>query len=823
MQLVIVESPSKAKTINKYLGKDYQVIASFGHIRDLSTNNGSVDPEANFALTWDIDSKAQKHIKTITEAALKVEKIILATDPDREGEAISWHIYDVLHKNKKLKDKKFERVVFNAITKKSILEAMQHPRAIDDDLVQAYLTRRSLDYLVGYTLSPVLWRKLPGARSAGRVQSVALRIICDRETEIDQFISQDYWTIAAILKTKDTAFEARLIEYNNQKLNKLDISTKEQAVSIKNILEDAKYRVKQLETKEYNRAPLAPFTTSTLQQAAATQLGFSPKVTMQIAQKLYEGIEMNGETSGLITYLRTDGVQIAPEAIGQARQIIEKKYGITYLPPAPRNYTAKAKNAQEAHEAIRPTSFANDYNKVKAYLSEEQLKLYDLIWKRAIASQMANAKIDRTKLDIEAKNNANLALLRANGSIIRFNGFLSVYDEEKAKDVELPDLHDGQELTKEQILVKAHSTEPPPRYTEASIIKKLEELGIGRPSTFASILSTLRDRDYVISEKNKLIPQAKGRFVTEFLKHFFEKYVEDNFTADLEQQLDLISDGKLNWKEVLSSFWNDFNDNINSTAKLRITDVINTLNDTLYPLLFPPREDGKDARLCPSCNQGELSLKLSKFGAFIGCANYPTCNYTKPIGKQENSESIASDNQKEKLLGIDENSQKEVYLLYGRYGPYVQFTKDKKEKKAAIPKDIDPSQIDLSQALALLSLPREVGIHPETNEKITTSIGPYGPYILHNKKYINLKDSSYIFNINLDEAVKLIAENPKPTRSKNKILGEHPQLGEITVNKGRFGPYVKAGKINATIPKAINAEEITLNEAIELLDAKVKD
>lgn len=832
MHLVIVESPSKAKTINKYLGKEYQVVASFGHIRDLSTNTGSVNPQENFALTWDIDSKAQKHIKTITDTAIKADKIILATDPDREGEAISWHVYDILIKNKKLKDKKFERVVFNAITEKSVLEAMKNPREIDDNLVQAYLTRRSLDYLVGYTLSPILWRKLPGARSAGRVQSVALRIICDREHEIEQFISQDYWTIEAILEKSNTAFNARLIEYDNKKLDKLDIKTAEQANDIKQILENSNFIVKNLETKEVNRAPLAPFTTSTLQQAAATQLGFSSKTTMQIAQKLYEGIEINGETSGLITYLRTDGVQMAPEAIDEARTVIKQKYGENYLTPKPRLYTAKAKNAQEAHEAIRPTSFAVDYNMVKKYLSDEQLKLYDLIWKRAIASQMASAKIDRTKIDIEAENSSSVqALLRANGSILRFKGFLSVYKDDKdtADDVELPIVNIGESLYKNEILIKAHSTEPPPRYTEASIIKKLEELGIGRPSTFASILTTLRDRDYIISEKNRLIPQSKGRFVTEFLKHFFEKYVEYNFTANLEEQLDLISDGKLQWKEVLEAFWQHFNENINNTANLRIGDVIDTLNETLYPLLFPEREDGKDARLCPICNSGNLSLKLSKFGAFVGCSNYPDCTYTRQIGTQKN-ETMPDTEKKDKVLGTDRTSQEDVYLLYGRYGPYVQLGKEKKAKKTAIPKDMNAETITLDQALALLSLPREIGIHPESGEPITTSIGPYGPYILHNKQYTNLKDSAYIFNITLEDAIKTIAEkknNTKSTKSKTassviKTIGEHPTLGEITLNNGRYGPYVKAGKINATVPKDKIPEEITQEEAIELLNVKLK-
>lgn len=830
MYLVIVESPSKAKTINKYLGKDYQVLASLGHVRDLSSSNGSVNPEENFALTWDIDSKAQKHLKTITETAIKAEKIILATDPDREGEAISWHIYDILIKNKKLKDKKFERVVFNSITQKSVLAAMQNPREVDNNLVEAYLTRRSLDYLVGYTLSPVLWRKLPGARSAGRVQSVALRIIADRETEIEKFISQDYWSIEALLNKADNSFNARLIEYNNKKLDKLDINSQQYADEIKNILDNADYVVNNIEKKEVSRSPLPPFTTSTLQQAAATQLGFSSRTTMQIAQKLYEGIEINGETSGLITYLRTDGVQIAPEGIAEARDVIKNKYDDNYLPAKPLVYTAKAKNAQEAHEAIRPTSFARDYNVVKQFLNDEQLKLYDLIWKRAIASQMNPAKIDRTKIDIEAKNNESVALLRANGSIIKFKGFLSVYKDEKdTNDIELPNVELNEKLTKEDIIVKAHSTEPPPRYTEASIIKKLEELGIGRPSTYAAILTTLRDRDYIISEKNRLIPQSKGRFVTEFLKHFFERYVEYNFTANLEEQLDLISDGKLEWKDVLNEFWHAFNENIANTSNLRIGDVIDTLNETLSFLLFPKREDDKDPRLCPLCNKGELSLKLSKYGAFVGCSNYPDCTYTRQIGTQENATETITE-KKDKILGTDPDTNEEIHLLYGRFGPYVQLGKEKKAKKSSIPKDMNPEEVNLEQAINLLKLPRQVGIHPETKLPITAAIGPYGPYILHDGQYVNLQTTSQIFNITLEETVQAILDkknNPKSSRAKAKtssakVIGTHETLGKITLNSGRYGPYVKAGKINATIPKNKLPEELTEQEAIELIDAKAK-
>ncbi|MDN5249029.1 MAG: type I DNA topoisomerase [Alphaproteobacteria bacterium] len=824
MDLVIVESPTKAKTINKYLGKKYKVLASFGHVRDLSSRNGSVQPENDFALNWETAAKSQKHLNTIIKAAEECESIILATDPDREGEAISWHIYEILRSKKALKNKPFKRVVFNAITEKSVLEAMQHPRDIDSNLVEAYLARRSLDYLVGYSLSPVLWRKLPGARSAGRVQSVALRIICDRENEIERFVSQDYWSINAMLEdsVNKSPFLSRLVEYKGHKLDKLDINSEQQASEIKAELLQSQLRISNVEAKQIQRSPSAPFTTSTLQQAASTQLGFFSAKTMQLAQKLYEGIDIGGETSGLITYMRTDSTQIVQEAILDARNVISKNYGTNYLPAAPRTYSTKAKNAQEAHEAIRPTYFARKPEDLTNYLDGDQLKLYGLIWKRAIASQMASAKIERTTINISATATNSNALLRATGSVISFKGFLSVYNEVEndASEPILPALTQGQELEAKEIIVTAHKTEPPPRYSEASLIKKLEDLGIGRPSTYASILSTLSDRGYVINQKRKLLPQAKGRFVTEFLKQFFAKYVEYDFTANLENELDEISNGELQWKKVLANFWQNFHEAIDETNPLRISDVIDNLNDELAPFLFPPNEEGEDPRLCPNCKEGRLSLKLSRFGAFIGCTNYPECKYIRQIGEED----IAMEQTlTERTIGHDENTGEEIKLLNGRFGPYVQRGEGSSAKNASIPKDCDINNITVEIASALLNLPREIGINPESGKMITAAIGRYGPYLLHDGSYTKLSSADQVFDLPLEEAVELIKNSPKAgTKAAKKLLGEHPTHGPISLQSGRFGPYVKAGSINATIPKSYNSETLTLEQAIELINKKAK-
>ncbi|WP_208440941.1 type I DNA topoisomerase [Bartonella raoultii] len=835
MNIVIVESPAKAKTINKYLGSQYKVVASFGHVRDLPAKDGSVLPDQDFSMKWDIDSAAAKRLNEIAKAVKEADSLILATDPDREGEAISWHILDVLRQKKVLKDKAVKRVVFNAITKKSVLDAMNNPRDIDTSLVDAYLARRALDYLVGFTLSPVLWRKLPGARSAGRVQSVALRIICDREAEIEHFIKEDYWSLTADLKTiRNDSFQARLTMFNQRKIGKLDIQSQEQADQIRLMLEEAKYRTLSVEAKPTKRNPAPPFTTSTLQQAASSKLGFSASRTMQIAQKLYEGIEINGETAGLITYMRTDGVQIAPEAIDSARKVIHESFGNNYLPEKPRFYSTKAKNAQEAHEAIRPTDFQRTPNQVRGFLDSDQAKLYELIWKRAIASQMCSAEIERTTVEIEAQQGENYANLRATGSVIRFDGFISVYtdqrEEENSEENEttrLPQINAGEALEKEQVEAIQHSTEPPPRYSEASLIKKLEELGIGRPSTYASTLSTLCDRGYIVIDKRKLIPDAKGRIVTAFLENFFNRYVEYGFTADLEEKLDLISDGKLSWKDVMRDFWDGFNASITNIKELRITNVLDVLNVTLAPLAFPVREDGSDARSCPLCANGELSLKLGRYGAFVGCSNYPECKYTRQLGTDTGEEKEIIPNDEPMMLGVDPQTGKDISLRNGRFGPYIQLGESKEAKRAGLPKEWQTEDVTLDKALALLSLPREIGTHPETGKMITATIGRYGPYLTHDGKSAPLLHADDVFDIGINRAVTVLAEKQenKTTRSRTTsaalaTLGEHPDGGVITVRNGRYGPYVNWGKINATLPKDKEPISVTLSEALELISAK---
>ncbi|WP_273759924.1 type I DNA topoisomerase [Bartonella sp. ML70XJBT.G] len=835
MNIVIVESPAKAKTINKYLGSQYKVVASFGHVRDLPAKDGSVLPDQDFSMKWDIDSAAAKRLNEIAKAVKEADSLILATDPDREGEAISWHILDVLRQKKVLKDKPVKRVVFNAITKKSVLDAMNNPRDIDTSLVDAYLARRALDYLVGFTLSPVLWRKLPGARSAGRVQSVALRIICDREAEIEHFLKEDYWSLTTDLKTiRNDRFQARLTMFNQRKIGKLDIKSEEQADQIRLMLEKAKYRTLSVEAKPTKRNPAPPFTTSTLQQAASSKLGFSASRTMQIAQKLYEGVEINGETAGLITYMRTDGVQIAPEAIDSARKVIHESFGSDYVPEKPRFYSTKAKNAQEAHEAIRPTDFQRTPNQVRSFLDSDQAKLYELIWKRAIASQMCSAEIERTTVEIEAQQGENHANLRATGSVIRFDGFISVYtdqrEEENSEENEttrLPQINTGEALEKEKVEAIQHSTEPPPRYSEASLIKKLEELGIGRPSTYASTLSTLCDRGYIIIDKRKLIPDAKGRIVTAFLENFFNRYVEYSFTADLEEKLDLISDGKLSWKDVMRDFWDGFNASISNIKELRITNVLDVLNVTLAPLAFPVREDGSDVRSCPLCANGELSLKLGRYGAFVGCSNYPECKYTRQLGTDTGEENEVIRNDEPVMLGVDPQTGKDISLRKGRFGPYIQLGENKEAKRAGLPKEWQTENITLDKALALLSLPREIGTHPETGKMITATIGRYGPYLTHDGKSAPLLHADDVFDIGINRAVTVLAEKQenKTTRSRTTsaalaTLGEHPDGGTVTVRNGRYGPYVNWGKINATLPKDKEPISVTLSEALELISAK---
>ncbi|EIM78197.1 DNA topoisomerase I subunit omega [Nitratireductor aquibiodomus RA22] len=834
MDLVIVESPAKAKTINKYLGSNYKVLASFGHVRDLPPKDGSVRPDEDFAMSWSVDSPSSKRLSDIAKAVKDADTLILATDPDREGEAISWHVLEVLKQKKVLKDKPVQRVVFNAITKKAVLDALSHPREVDAPLVDAYLARRALDYLVGFTLSPVLWRKLPGARSAGRVQSVALRLVCDREAEIERFIREDYWQIAATLATpRQESFEARLTTVDGKKLQKLDIKSQEQADDIKAMLEGASFKAVSVEAKPTRRNPAPPFTTSTLQQAASSRLGFGASRTMQVAQRLYEGIDIGGETAGLITYMRTDGVQMAPEALDQARKAIGVEFGERYLPEKPRFYSVKAKNAQEAHEAIRPTDFSRTPDQVRRYLDADQARLYEMIWKRAIASQMQPAEIERTTVEIVAENGGRNAGLRAVGSVIRFEGFLAAYaidKDENAEDEEsrrLPEIHGGEAQTREKIDATKHTTEPPPRYSEASLIKKMEELGIGRPSTYAATLKTLEDRDYVTIEKRRLMPQAKGRLVTAFLENFFERYVEYDFTADLEEKLDRISDGQLSWKEVLRDFWQDFSGHVDEIKELRVTNVLDALNEELAPLAFPAKEDGTDPRACPRCGTGQLSLKLGRHGAFVGCSNYPECGFTRQFGEAGNGENGENGLDGDKVLGKDPHTEEEITLRSGRFGPYVQRGEGKEAKRAGLPKGWSPGSIDIEKALALLALPRDVGQHPESGKMISAGIGRYGPFLLHDGAYANLESVEDVFSIGLNRAVTVIAEKKakggrgRSTPAALKELGDHPdEGGKITVRDGRYGPYVNHGKVNATLPKGKEPMDVTLEEALELIAAK---
>jgi len=854
--LVIVESPAKAKTINKYLGPDYTVVASFGHVRDLPAKNGSVDPDNDFAMQWEIGDRSHKPLGEIVSRAKKVQNVYLATDPDREGEAISWHVLEYL-KEKYLADKvKIRRVTFNEITKSAVQEAFKHARDIDRNLVDAYLARRALDYLVGFTLSPVLWRKLPGSRSAGRVQSVALRLICEREAEIEAFKPEEYWSIETSLTTKEgKSFTARLSMLDGEKIEKMTLQNQQQADTAVARITGQGYTVSAIERKQVRRNPYPPFITSTLQQEASRKLRFSATKTMRTAQKLYEGVDIGGETVGLITYMRTDGVTLSGEAIAAARKLIQNKFGENYLPESPRAYKSKVKNAQEAHEAIRPTDIHRTPDSVSEYLSEDEAKLYDLIWKRTVACQMENAVLDQVAVDIA--NADGKVVLRANGSIVAFDGFLKVYkedQEDEEKDIaeeerRLPPLKEGDALKLEEVIPSQHFTQPPPRYTEASLVKKMEELGIGRPSTYASILQVLQDRDYVKLDQRRFIPESRGRIVTTFLMNFFRQYVEYNFTAKLEDQLDEISAGGIEWKKVLGDFWSAFHQAVEKTADLKITDVINALEEDLAPILFP---DGEKGRTCPTCNTGTLSLKLGKFGAFVGCSNYPDCRYTRPVlsggdGDASGMESAAEP----KLLGKHPETGMPVTLRVGPYGPYIQLDpapaeeaeaapdaaddgkKKKKAKKPAkpkpkrapVPKNMDPADVDLDKALALLSLPREVGLHPETGEMIKAGIGRFGPFLVHQGKFksIPADDPDGVLTIGLNRAVDLLAQQGKGRGGFGVLreIGNHPEDGKpVTVNRGRYGPYVKHGSTNATLPKDTEPESVTLEQAIELLAAR---
>ena len=838
MNVVVVESPAKAKTINKYLGPGYTVLASFGHVRDLPAKDGSVLPDQDFEMLWEVDGASAKRMKDISDAVKGSSGLFLATDPDREGEAISWHVLDLLKKKKVLGTMPVKRVVFNAITKKAVLDAMANPRDIDVPLVDAYLARRALDYLVGFNLSPVLWRKLPGARSAGRVQSVALRLICDRESEIERFIAEEYWNISALLKTpRGDEFEARLVSADGKRMQSKSVTNGDQAATLKAMLEGASYVVDTVEAKPVKRNPGPPFTTSTLQQAASAKLGYSATKTMQIAQRLYEGLDIGGETVGLITYMRTDGVQMAPEAIDGARRAIADQFGDRYLPEKARFYSAKAKNAQEAHEAIRPTDFNRSPDKVRRYLDGDQLRLYDLIWKRGIASQMASAEIERTTVEILADNHGKKAGLRAVGSVIRFDGFIAAYTDQKEDgeqsddgddDGRLPEINAQENLAKQKINASQHFTEPPPRYSEASLIKKMEELGIGRPSTYASTLATLRDREYVVVDKKKLVPEAKGRLVTAFLGSFFHRYVEYDFTADLEEKLDRISAGELNWKDVLRDFWKDFFAQIEDTKELRVTNVLDALNEELAPLVFPKREDGSDPRICQVCGTGNLSLKLGKYGAFVGCSNYPDCSFTRQLSSDSNGDNEAAVSNEPVNLGKDPHTGEDITLRSGRFGPYVQRGDGKDAKRSSLPKGWKPDTVDHEKAVALLSLPRDIGQHPETGKMISSGLGRYGPFILHDGTYANVDSIEDVFSIGLNRAVSVLADKKanggggrsRGTPAALKDLGAHPDGGSVTVRDGKYGPYVNWGKVNATLPKGKDPQGVTLEEAVAFLTEK---
>jgi DNA topoisomerase-1 len=832
MNIVIVESPAKAKTINKYLGASYEVLASFGHVRDLPAKNGSVDPEANFQMIWEVDPKAAGRLNDIAKALKGADRLILATDPDREGEAISWHVLEVMKEKRALKDQKIERVVFNAITKQAVTDAMKAPRQIDGALVDAYMARRALDYLVGFTLSPVLWRKLPGARSAGRVQSVALRLVCDRELEIEKFVPREYWSLVATLTTpRGDSFEARLVGADGKKIQRLDIGSGAEAEDFRKAIEAANFTVSTVEAKPARRNPQAPFTTSTLQQEASRKLGFAPAHTMRIAQRLYEGIDIGGETTGLITYMRTDGVQIDGSAITQARKVIGEDYGSSYVPDAPRQYQTKAKNAQEAHEAIRPTDLARRPTEMRRRLDNDQARLYELIWIRTIASQMESAELERTTVDIAAKAGSRVLELRATGQVVKFDGFLALYqegrdDEEDEDSRRLPAMSEGEALKRQDLAVTQHFTEPPPRFSEASLVKRMEELGIGRPSTYASILQVLKDRGYVKLEKKRLHGEDKGRVVVAFLENFFARYVEYDFTAALEEQLDRISNNEISWQQVLKDFWIGFAGAVSDIKDLRVSEVLDALDDMLGPHIYPPRADGGDVRQCPTCGTGKLNLKAGKFGAFVGCSNYPECRYTRPLAAD--SEASA-----DRVLGKDPETDLDVTVKAGRFGPYIQLGEQKdyaegeKPRRAGIPKNMSPGDMELELALKLLSLPREIGKHPETGEPITAGIGRFGPFVRHEKTYASLEAGDEVFDIGLNRAVTLIAEKiakgPSGRRfgaDPGKPLGEHPSLGGVAVKNGRYGAYVTAGGVNATIPSDKTPETITLAEAIALIDER---
>jgi DNA topoisomerase-1 len=810
MKLVVVESPAKAKTIEKYLGPGHRVLASYGHIRDLPPKDGSVDPDAGFAMDWETYPDKARQLKAIADEAKKADTLILATDPDREGEAISWHVQEVLRK-KKLLPADTQRVTFNAITKSAVLDAMARPRALDDDLIDAYKARRALDYLVGFTLSPILWRKLPGAKSAGRVQSVALRLIVDREREIEMFRAQEYWSISAQFEADGQRFTARLTGLDGKKIDRLSIGDKSAADAAKAVVEAGHFTVQSVETKPLSRNPPPPFTTSTLQQEAARKLGFAASHTMRVAQQLYE--------DGLITYMRTDGVQMADEAISAARRAVADRYDAGYLPDKPRHYSSKAKNAQEAHEAIRPTEFS----RARA-ASGDHARLYELVYNRALASQMASARLERTT--VELRDGAGRASLRATGQVVLFPGYLALYEEgrdEKSSDDEdgarMPHLKAGDAPAKRGVESVQSFTQPPPRYSEASLVKRLEELGIGRPSTYAATLQTLKDREYVRLEKQRFMPEESGRLVTAFLERFFERYVSFDYTAELENGLDDVSGGRLGWQQLLETFWRDFKPKAGEVMERQPSEVTAALDEFLEPWLFPDKEDGGDPRVCPACGNGRLALRGGKFGAFVACSNYPECRFTRKFG-QGGEDAAASDGPTDLGEGIS--------LKSGRFGPYVEQGEGKEAKRASIPKDVPLADIDLGWAQKLLSLPRTIGVHPESGEPITASIGRYGPYLQHSGKYARLTSTAEVFETGMNAAVVKLAEAAAgggkgrgASREPLAALGEHPESGKpVNVLEGRFGPYVSDGTTHATLPKTADPKALTLGEALAMLAEK---
>lgn len=815
MPVVVVESPAKAKTINKYLGDDYTVLASFGHVRDLPPKDGSVDTDADFAMKWEVAADSKKHVKAIRDALASDPNLILATDPDREGEAISWHLREALAPVLK-KGAQVSRVTFNAITKNAVTEAMANPREIDQPLVDAYLARRALDYLVGFNLSPVLWRKLPGAKSAGRVQSVALRIIVDREMEIEAFRAREYWTVHATLATpRGEEYRATLVTYAGKKLERYDLANAEAAKLAVTAVESRDLTVTSIMSKPASRNPWPPFMTSTLQQEASRKLGLGARACMSAAQRLYE--------AGHITYMRTDGIDMAPEAVMAARDAIKARFGDAYVPKSPRIYKNKAKNAQEAHECIRPTDMMLSPDKLN--VEPEQRKLYDLIWKRTLASQMESARMERTTVET-GSSDAQVGL-RATGQVMLFDGFLRVYDqgiddEDGEDSSRLPRIEQSETAEKRGVVPEQHFTQPPPRYTEATLVKRMEELGIGRPSTYASIVTTIQDREYVRKDKNRLIPEDKGRLVTAFLTRYFPRYVSYDFTADLEGELDDISSGEREYREVLRRFWRDFTAALEGTSELRITEVLEAIDEALAPHLYPARADGGDPRECPLCGKGRLNLKTARSGgAFIGCNNYPECRYTRPISGAE-GEAMG-----DTVLGLDPDGI-EISLKTGRFGPYVQrgeaTAEQPKPPRASIPKGWDAASMDLEKALMLLDLPREIGPHPEDGVTIEVGIGRYGPYVKHGPRYANLPEVDEVFTIGMNRAVEVLASKPQRGRAAPAAplaeLGEHPDGGAVQVLNGRFGPYVKWGKVNATLPRDMAPESVTMEQALELIAAK---